>query len=191
MPMRRLEWWRPPSARGTPPLGGQTPDSAGNGTQHQYGARARHQHLQSASFKAGDQVALGSWASLFGDGLADGEILAASTPYGAQLGSTQVRLGDLPLPLLYVNPTQVNALIPRNLDPNTQQQIVVQRGATISVPVQVTVADVQPGIYSVNQQGTGQGAGLIGNTVLLVAPAGRRSAPGARGARRSPSSVQA
>jgi uncharacterized protein (TIGR03437 family) len=126
-------------------------------------------------------VALGSWASLFGDGLADGEVLAGSAPYGPQLGSTQVRLGDVPLPLLYVNPTQVNALIPRDLDPNTQQQIVVQRGASISVPVQVTVADVQPGIYSINQQGTGQGAILIGNTALVVAPAGPGSRPAERG----------
>ena len=166
---------------GNSPLGGQTPILQGT-VRSTNSALARATGIyNSASFKAGDQVALGSWASLFGEGLADGEALATGTPFGAQLGSTQVRLGGMPLPLLYVNPTQVNALIPRNLDPNTQQQIVVQRGVTISVPMQVTVADVQPGIYAVNQQGTGQGAVLIGNTVLLVAPAGPGARPAGRG----------
>ena len=123
---------------------------------------------------------MGSWASLVGDGMADGEVLAPAPPFGPLLLTTEVRLGDVPVPLNYVNPNQVNVLIPRGLTPNTQHQIVVQRGATLSVPVQVTVADVQPAIYTLNAQGTGQGWIVIADTGTIAGPAGigGRGAPG-------------
>ena len=94
-----------------------------------------------------------------------------------------MRLGDVPVPLNYVNPNQVNVLIPRGLTPNTQHQIVVQRGATLSVPVQVTVAEVQPAIYTLNAQDTGQGWIEIAGTGTIAGPPG--SADGARPARRN------
>jgi uncharacterized protein (TIGR03437 family) len=166
---------------GNTPLGGQTPILQG-AIRTTAAALPRADHIvDAASLKAGDQVAIGSWATLFGDAFADGEAQATSAPYGSPLGVTEVRLGDVPLPLLYVNANQVNALIPRNLDPNTQHQIVVQRGPAISVPVQITVADVLPGIYTVSQDGLGQGAILIGDTGLLAAPAAGNARPVKRG----------
>jgi uncharacterized protein (TIGR03437 family) len=164
---------------GNSPIGGQTPLLGGAIRSSGSGARARAIY-NAASFKAGDQVSLGSWVSVFGDDLADGEALDEDPPFGRQLLTTEVRLGDQALPLYFVNRTQANALIPRGLTPNTQHQIVVQRGSTITVPLQVTVADVQPGIFTVNRQGTGQGAILIANTTLVAGPAG----PGARPAQR-------
>ena len=82
---------------------------------------------------------------------------------------------------MYVSPTQVNALIPRNLGPNTQHQVIVKRGSNVSVPVQITVADIAPGIYTVNAQGTGQGVITIGDTGVLAAPAGENARPVRRG----------
>jgi uncharacterized protein (TIGR03437 family) len=164
---------------GNSPIGGQTPLLGGTIRSSGSGARP-NAIFNAASLKSGDQVSLGSWVSVFGDSLADGEAQFFDAPFGRQLLTTEVRLGDQPLPLYYVNPKQVNALIPRGLNPNTQHQIVVQRAATVSVPIPVTVAEVQPGIFTVNQQGTGQGAIEIANTTTLAAPAG----PGARPARR-------
>jgi uncharacterized protein (TIGR03437 family) len=71
----------------------------------------------------------------------------------------------------------VNALIPQNLNPNTSYQLVVQRGSTLSVPAPLTVAEYQPGIYTLDLSGTGQGIVEIASTTLLAAPAGNGSRP--------------
>jgi len=93
-----------------------------------------------------------------------------------------VFLGGEALPLYYVSPTQINALIPAGLAANTQQQLLVVRDATQSVGIPVTVAEVQPGIYTANQQGTGQAAVLISGLGIVAAPAG--AFPGSRPAMR-------
>jgi uncharacterized protein (TIGR03437 family) len=166
---------------GGTPLGGQTPILQGT-IRSTSSALPRAEHIfDAASLTPGDQVALGSSALLSGEAFADGETQSPGAPYGSPLGVTEVRLGDVPLPLLDVNATQASVLIPRNLDPNTQHQVVVLRGSTVSVPLPVTLADVAPGIFTVNMQGTGQGATSIGDTGLLAAPAGDNARPVQRG----------
>ncbi len=164
-------------------LGGDTPILRGT-VRSTTSALARPTGIfNSASFKAGDQVTIGNWASLVGEGMADGNLLAPATPFGPSLLTTSVRLGDVPMPVNYVDPSQVNVMIPRGLTPNTQHQIIVQRGATLSVPIQVTVADIQPAIYTLNAQGEGQGWIVIAETGTIAGPTG--SADGARPARRN------
>jgi len=58
---------------------------------------------------------------------------------------------------------------------------VVQRGSTLSVPAPLTVAAYQPGIYTLDLSGTGQGIVEIAGTTLLAAPAGNGSRPVQRG----------
>jgi uncharacterized protein (TIGR03437 family) len=89
-------------------------------------------------------------------------------------------LGGVALPLYYASPTQINALIPGGLNPNTAYPFVVVRGSTQSVPVPVTVIPYQPGLYTQNASGTGQGAVEIAGTTLLAAPAGSNSRPAVR-----------
>jgi len=86
-------------------------------------------------------------------------------------------LGGQPLPLLYAGPGQVDALIPQKLNPDTSYQLVVQRGTTLSVPVPLVVAEYQPGIYTLNLSGAGQGIVAIAGTTLLAAPAANGSRP--------------
>jgi uncharacterized protein (TIGR03437 family) len=68
-----------------------------------------------------------------------------------------VVLGDRPLPLLYTSAGQVNVQVPYSLPVNTQHQIAVRRSTAISVPETLSVAAAQPGIFTENQNGTGQG----------------------------------
>jgi uncharacterized protein (TIGR03437 family) len=75
----------------------------------------------------------------------------------------------------------VNALIPQSLNPITSYQLVVQRGATLSVPAPLVVAEYQPGIYTLDLSGAGQGIVEIAGTTLLAAPAGNGSRPVQRG----------
>jgi uncharacterized protein (TIGR03437 family) len=119
--------------------------------------------LNAASFLGGAPLAPGSLVSIFGQQFAG---LNA-----AQLDGVQVQLGDQSLPLFYVGPQQINAQIPYTLAPNTQHQMLIQRDNVLSVPESFTVAAAQPGVFAVNQQGTGQGA--ITNAISgIVADAG-------------------
>jgi uncharacterized protein (TIGR03437 family) len=136
----------------------------------------------SASYLSPGQITPGSWVSIFGERMADGTELAGTVPFPNALNGTQVSLGDIALPLLYVSATQVNALIPYSLSVSANHPLLVQRNGTSSVPLDVTVADLLPAVYTANQQGVGQGAILIANTGLLAAPVGAYA--GARPVRR-------
>src|SRR5262249_30378162 len=77
-------------------------------------------------------------------------------PLATSLGNTEVRLGERRLPLLYASDTQINAQLP-DVPVNTELQLVVRRGAALSVPLPVTV-EAQPAIFTVDQSGEGQAA---------------------------------
>jgi uncharacterized protein (TIGR03437 family) len=123
-------------------------------------------------------VTPGSYVAIYGTSLAsNGEPVADGIPLPGTLNGTQLFLGGQPMPLIYAGPGQVNALIPQNLNPNATYQVVVQRGSTLSVPAPLTVAEYQPGIYTLDLSGTGQGIVEIAGTTLLAAPAGNGSRP--------------
>jgi uncharacterized protein (TIGR03437 family) len=116
-------------------------------------------------------IAPGSWTAIYGDQLADGTKLADTAPFPFNLQGVQVKLGQRPLPIYYVSATQVNALIPWDTPPNTEQQLMVLRGSNFSLRDKIPVVERSPGIYTMNQQGDGQGAILIANTATVAAPA--------------------
>ena len=112
-----------------------------------------------AAVKPVNQVARGSWISIYGDRLASGLALAGAPPLPTELRQTTVRFGEFQLPLAYVTPGQVNALIPlSSVETNTRLPLLVQRGETQATPLPMTVVDVQPAIFAQNKQGYGQGA---------------------------------
>jgi uncharacterized protein (TIGR03437 family) len=138
--------------------------------------------LNAASATGPQVVAPGSYVAIYGAQLAgSGYGLATSTPFTSTLDNTQVFLGGQPMPLYYASPTQINALVPQGLAPNTVLQLVVQRGSTRSAPIPIVITPYQPGIYSQNQAGTGQGSIEISGTALLAATASPNSRPAARG----------
>lgn len=67
--------------------------------------------VNAASYDAG--VAPGSIISIFGTGLASQTAQAASVPLPATLGGTSVTISGLGnVPLYFVSPTQINAVVP-------------------------------------------------------------------------------
>jgi uncharacterized protein (TIGR03437 family) len=138
--------------------------------------------VNAASGQRAGRVAPGNWASIYGVDLAAGTEIASSVPFPLEVAGTRVELGGQPLPLLFTAPGQINALIPRNLSPDTAHTLVVSRAGRASIPLNVTVQSVLPAIFATNQQGTGQGAILIANTDAVAGPPG--SLPGARPAER-------
>jgi uncharacterized protein (TIGR03437 family) len=67
------------------------------------------------------------------------------------------------MPLVYAGGGQVNALVPQELAPNASYPLVVVTGTTQSVPMALTVTELQPAIYSINF--TGSGAGVVTNAI--------------------------
>lgn len=139
---------------------------------------ARNATLNAASFKQFEPVAPGSLVSVFGTNLGTSTAGAATLPLPMTLADVRAQLGGKDVPLVFANSGQVNAQIPTDLAPGTQAALVVTVRGVAAVPDQITLAANQPGIFSINSSGAGQGAIQVANTVIFAAPAG--SIPGAQ-----------
>ena len=137
--------------------------------------------INAASFDTSNPglVVPGGYVSVFGDRMADSSA-QADAPLPFILGGVQLLLGGKPLPLLSVNESQVNGLIPQDVPLYSNLQLTVQRGNTISVPVSSHVTGLQPGIFTTAQSGQGQGSILISGTAT-VAGTGYGQLPVTRG----------
>ncbi len=109
-------------------------------------------------------VAPGSYIAIYGMNLAGTDSPSAtSLPLPTTLNGAQLFLGGLPMPLLYAGAGQVNALVPEGIVPNATYPLTVVRGTTQSVPVPITVTELQPGAYTVDTSGSG--AGIVTNAL--------------------------
>jgi uncharacterized protein (TIGR03437 family) len=126
--------------------------------------------VHAASDQGGVPIAPGGLITVYGVNLADGVGQSKGLPLPQQLNGTQVLLGNQPLPILYTSAGQLNVQVPYGVPVNTQYQLTVQHGATLSVPQSLVVAQAQPGIFTVNQQGTGQGSIVKSDQVTLAQP---------------------
>ncbi len=73
------------------------------------------------------------------------------------LNGTQVTIGGIPIPLLYASSDQVNGVVPQELGPNNSYPLIVSNGTMQTAPVIVLVKELQPGIYTVDDSGSGAG----------------------------------
>jgi len=127
--------------------------------------------VNAASQKGDTPVAPGTLITIYGSNLAT-STRNTSVPLPVEMDGTQVLLSGQPLPLLGISPNQVNLQIPFDISVNTSHQIVVRRGNALSVPESFNVASAQPGIFSRNATGTGQGV-VIGPDQITIADAAK------------------
>jgi uncharacterized protein (TIGR03437 family) len=137
--------------------------------------------------------AVGNAASYTGGLVAPGEIVvifgnsfAESTPNAMQLtatgtvanslGGTTVFFNDVPAPLLYTSANQVSAIVPYEVDGQTQTSIQVEYQGIRSAPLIVPVAPAAPGVFTLDLSGSGQGA-IVNRDGTVNGPA----SPAARG----------
>jgi uncharacterized protein (TIGR03437 family) len=110
--------------------------------------------VNAASFAPGGPASPGSLLAIFGTNLtaptAAGYVSAPSLPLPTQLNNTQVLIGGVPMPLLFVSPDQINAMAPFGLASNTVQQVIVQNVGALSVPEPATVEPAAPGGFLFN-----------------------------------------
>jgi uncharacterized protein (TIGR03437 family) len=122
--------------------------------------------LNGASFQAA--IAPGAIVSIFGAEMALGPQSASAAPLPTNLNGTSVLFNGTPLPLFYVSTSQVNAQVPFEVAAG-QAAIALVRGTSISAVKQVTVSPVSPGIFTVNQSGSGAGVVTHANFSLVNA----------------------
>ena len=95
--------------------------------------------------------------------------MAPGVPLPLELGGLSATLGNSAVPLFFTGSGQINAQLPFDIPANSSAQLVVKVGDSFTVPETINVAAAQPGIFTVNQSGSGPGAILDVRFVLVSA----------------------
>ena len=140
--------------------------------------------VNNASFVPGTTpLAPGAIVAIFGSNLNDGSSNSFSS-FGCDdklltmLGGASVTFNGIPAPIFSSFQSQLNVQIPFDLAGATAASVQVTAGGLISAPRTVPLGSNSPGIFAINNQGAGQGAIQIENTVIFAAP--ENSIPGAQ-----------
>jgi uncharacterized protein (TIGR03437 family) len=78
--------------------------------------------------------------------------------YPSTLGGTTITFDGIPAPLIYVSPTQVNALVPYEVAGKKTASMIVTRYGEVSPPFQESIANTAPALFTARKSGTSQGA---------------------------------
>jgi uncharacterized protein (TIGR03437 family) len=110
-------------------------------------------------------VSPGGYVTIYGRQLATPAVnaSAASVPLPATLDGAQVTIGGVPVPLLYASSGQINGFVPQEIGPSNSYPLVVIPGVGSPATIMVMVQELQPGIYTVDQSGSG--AGIVTNAL--------------------------
>ena len=116
--------------------------------------------LNAASFTSGS-VATGQLISLFGvdlGTLTDRSMEVSEDRSATRLGNVRVLFDGVAAPLMFVSRHQVNAMVPGTIRQAKEVQIQVENNGTWSNPVRVAVKPASPALFTLTQEGLGQGA---------------------------------
>jgi uncharacterized protein (TIGR03437 family) len=124
--------------------------------------------VNAASFAPpGNPIAPGEFVALFGTGLAASN-RTATPPYPATLNNVSVQVNGKAAPIYFVSPGQINFLVPYATTGPTATIVVTNNNVT-SNSVTVPLAATSPGVYSLDQTGSGPGAILHADYSLVNA----------------------
>jgi len=125
--------------------------------------------LNSASYNTANPP--GSLIVVFGTNFASKTLVASSTPLSMQIGSgadkVSVTIANKPAAIYYVAPAQLSVQLPWGVAPGNAS-IIVTRNGSASPTETMTVAKFSPGIFTINQAGSGA-AWVINNNDGSVA----------------------
>jgi uncharacterized protein (TIGR03437 family) len=135
--------------------------------------------LSAASYLPGP-LSPGDLVSIFGAALGpSAPVLLSLNSLGlvaTSLDGVSVSFNGYPAPLIYVGPTQINAIVPYEVAGNSSATVQVTYGTMTSNQATVQLADTAPAIFTMNSSGSGPGAILNQdfsvNTQRNPAPAG-------------------
>ncbi len=111
-----------------------------------------------ASFALGP-IAPGEFISIFGTNIGPptGTLLQldANNLVSTLLADTRVLFDGIPAPLLYVSSTQISAAVPYGIAGRASTIVQVEYKGTLSNPINLRVAEAQPGIFTLDPGGQG------------------------------------
>jgi uncharacterized protein (TIGR03437 family) len=118
----------------------------------------------------------GEIVSIFGDHIGPGipaggyQSPSANNPsqvfYSAFIGNSKVAFNGYLAPLLYAGVNQINAVVPYEIAGQTSVQMVVSHDFVDAPAMTVPVVDTSPGLFTVTENGSGQGAILNQDSTL-------------------------
>jgi uncharacterized protein (TIGR03437 family) len=114
--------------------------------------------------------------SMFGVNLAPSTVFASTIPLPTTLGGVSININGILAPLFFVSQGQINFQFPWELVGLTQLTATINNNGVVSPAQTINLQVYAPGVFTLNQQGTGQAAVQIANTSTFVAPVG--SIPG-------------
>jgi len=114
--------------------------------------------VNAASFAAGAAVSPGSIVSVFGSFPLYAPIEASSLPLPPSLVGVSVDVGGFAAPLFFAAGPQVSVQIPWELSGQAQTTMMATAWGQTSPAQTVNLEPFWPGIFSINGQGSGQGA---------------------------------
>jgi uncharacterized protein (TIGR03437 family) len=114
--------------------------------------------FNAASFApAGFPISPGGFITLFGTGLASQPLTATSFPFPKTLDNVQVSVNGISAPIYSVTPTQISAVVPYSVSGKTATIVATVENVK-SNSVDVPLAPTAPGIFTLGNNGLGDGA---------------------------------
>jgi uncharacterized protein (TIGR03437 family) len=129
--------------------------------------------VNAANPTGGDVLAPGTIASLYGANFTSQTVVAdAAPPLPWTLGGVMVTLDEVPVPLYFVSPNQINFQVPYfNIERSTAFTLTVTQGS-LSTTFMVGTNAYAPALFTTNSQGSGQASALIAGTASIPAAVG-------------------
>jgi uncharacterized protein (TIGR03437 family) len=115
-------------------------------------------------------IAPGDLITISGQYFAAAPVSATQLPLSTDLAGTQVLYGGAFLPLIYASSGTILAIVPYDLAPNAQYQLIVSRNGAISGPVAVTVGAAQPDILEIGGSNSASVAQSLWNLLIAGTP---------------------
>lgn len=110
------------------------------------------------------RISPGMVAAMYPLGIRFGEetVTAPGYPLATDLADLQVLVDEIPAPLYFVSPGQINFYVPMRLEPGTQSTIIVQRKSNNQILSSgvVDIGVATPAFFTTTQNGQGQIAAL-------------------------------
>lgn len=123
--------------------------------------------IQNAASSTPSSISPGLNIVIYGSNMGPGTLATLQVGSNGLLQSTvsgtQVTFDGIPAPLIYTKSTQVSVMVPYELTGRATTSMVVTYNGIASSPLVLRVVDSAPGIYTLNQTGSGQGAILNQN----------------------------
>lgn len=122
--------------------------------------------------QVGAALAPGNVVQIYGSNLAAQTVTPTTIPLPTLAGGTSVIIGGLEAPLFYVGPSQIDAMVPFELTPGKQYQVIVSANGALTTPDSVTLSSTAPGLAAF-ADGTIIAQHSDGSLVTASAPAAR------------------